>query len=403
MANEFTDKQIEEMVGKSMKKPEAVNVSSTNEIKSDSTTRNILVIGCGDGGSNIASDIKAKVPNVSSIIFNTSVRGMVRTNANVTIYPPNADGSGKDRNYSKQIFKEKAYKRVLEAAEKICEEKKIDYIFVTTTADGGTGSGISPVLAKLLSNNIALHGTEETPIPVIIIGVYPPVGDDAMAQYNTISWQSDIEKTELPYMIFDNDIRGLSKVDAQEKVNASIVDVINMIGGNIFSDDAANIIDSRDIYMLLDQIGGRIFCGFTTSRLNVGQNSDDYLMSMIDAQCQMEPSMVKGIGLFVKAPKDMIARIDTSVPALRAKYGEASIQYNHIEESSDICVGVILSGCNEPIARLTMMQGRYGDIMAKQTRNETIASDMASGMDNPMFGGKKRKLSSTEDISAFDI
>lgn len=25
MANEFTDKQIEEMVGKSMKKPEAVN------------------------------------------------------------------------------------------------------------------------------------------------------------------------------------------------------------------------------------------------------------------------------------------------------------------------------------------------------------------------------------------
>src|SRR5574344_1354840 len=177
-ANGLTDQEIRELV-KSGSAPKAdTTPAATNRNVKESATmptqttidpetvsRNLLVIGCGDGGCNIASAIRDRISDVSVIAFNTSSRGMDNIHADVKLIPAEEDGSGKFRDYSQDVFKSGAYNKLFTHVQKyVAETKNLQYIIVTTTCDGGTGSGVSPMVARFISDNFDT--------PVIIVGVY---------------------------------------------------------------------------------------------------------------------------------------------------------------------------------------------------------------------------------------
>ena len=158
------------------------------------TVRKLMIIGCGDGGCNIATAIARKIPDETFVIaYNTSKRNVNEIVCDMKVYVTSdadekiVDGSGKSRAYSKDAFKLNAYKNLLETVNIGLEKMPdISYIIVCTTTDGGTGSGSSPMVAKLLSDNID--------VPVLLMGVYPSMDEDAIAQYNALEWQSEVDR-----------------------------------------------------------------------------------------------------------------------------------------------------------------------------------------------------------------
>ena len=394
----------EEMIAEQIKrtsveqKPADVpKVSATDIIPDSNKRRNFLVVGCGDGGSMIAQAIRDSIPGTYTICYNTSARAMEKLKADIKIVPQAEDGSGKVRDYSKDVFKQGSYKHLLGNVKAALEHHTdIAYILVTTTTDGGTGSGVSPMVARFIADN--------SEIPVSVSGAYPALTEDATAQFNALNWQAEVEKIKLPYMIFDNGAVSGPKSMVHRMVNKEIADVLKVITGDYYGNSDISMIDSRNMYMLLQHTGKRIFIENDTDRPKTGQSLDDYVKNMIEDAYQPKPVNVKGIGVFVKGPASMIGSLDTSLTEVRGIYGDAAIQYVHVQESDDVQISVIMAGCSEPTDRLYTIRSRYDDIMNAQHDDESALGDLMSGINNPLGTMKKRTVDAAEpDLSALDI
>lgn len=399
MPDTFKDSEIMNMINDSEKS----NTSNPFAEQTDDNDghRNLLVIGCGDGGCNIASAIGQEIPDSLIIAYNTSVRNMNSIRADIKLVPEKEDGSGKSRDYSKEVFKY-AHNDLLNAVKKILEGTEIEYIIVTTTTDGGTGSGMSPIAAKLIADNVD--------VPVVIIGVYPSVENDAMAQYNTLSWQKEVTKTGLPYMLFDNNEllkTGMSVRLTHQKVNSYIVNCMKLISGMLYGNDAVMTVDNRDFFMLIQHIGKRINIATSTLKPTVNQTLDQYVDDMVRNSLQPLPANVGGIAIFLRGNEEMLGKMDVSLPEFRAKYGDAAVHYSHIEVDSDaVQISILTSGSSEPVDRVYEVRDRYDDIMNNQNKLDDVAESMLDNMVNPLGGAVKKKESNPSsglDLSAFDL
>ena len=253
---------------------------------------------------------------------------------------------------------------------------------------------MSVMAAKMLADNVN--------IPVVILGVYPSLRDDSTAQWNAMQWQVEVTKSGLPYLIFDNNMNATKKV-VHEAVNTYITNVMKLISGNMYGDHVVSIIDNRDLYMLIQHIGGRIVVGTSTTRPTIDESLDDYIDKMIEESHQPAPANIGGIGIFLKGPKELIDKFDPSVHKIRNKYGEASVHYLHIEYADDVNISFVFSGNDEPSERLFIMKDRY-DYLMSTLKSKSIFSDvMADQMTNPLGDIKQKKVSNDIDLSALDM
>jgi len=370
------------------------------------TVRKLMIIGCGDGGCNIATAIARKIPDETFVIaYNTSKRNVNEIVCDMKVYVTSdadekiVDGSGKSRAYSKDAFKLNAYKNLLETVNIGLEKMPdISYIIVCTTTDGGTGSGSSPMVAKLLSDNID--------VPVLLMGVYPSMDEDAIAQYNALEWQSEVERIGVPYFVLDNNQHGMEKPKVHAAVNNQGAMIASLLAGREFGNSSISIIDNRNLYMLLVQMGGRLVAAIDDARPSSGQTLDDYVMAMLQKNYQPEPSNVKGIGVFIKGSQELLDKMDTSIPEVQKKYGNAVLRFAHIENSDSVEIAVLLTGCSEAAPRLLEMKNRYDDIVHAQKEAASVIGDVMSGMKNLLGdprSSKRRGEAKEPDISALDL
>lgn len=397
----LNEKQINEILTKAANQAarEAID-DMANEKTSDSTgirtiTRNILVIGTGDGGCNIASDIKKAYPEVRTIAYNTSSRGTDSLKIDKFLIPEAEDGSGKQREYSKDVFRRGVYRHVLEAV--YAFGKDADYVVVTSTCDGGTGGGISPMITKLLMQNLG--------IPVIVIGVYPSLSEDGRAQHNMLEWQKEIEDIKARYMIFDNNFYAdLPKMQVHQKVNQDIVDTIGILLGKDFGRTNIQAIDTRDMEMILNRYSGRITIGVSHSRPRVGKTISDVCVHECENCSQPAPDCAQSYGLFVKGGQDFLNTVDASAVDIRDAFGEGDM-YTHLEVSKDIEIALVCGGSRAPENRIQLAAARYNEIMAERNGNRTIMDGIMSELipeEDEYARGSHRELTEV-DLSALDL
>ena len=381
--------------------PIAAEPVKETPLSADSKRRNLLVVGCGDGGCNIAAAIRDKIPNNSRcIMYNTSARALMqyRSIASAIVLPEEEDGSGKDRSYSKDVFRSGQYKRLLEEVNGVISKANVpyDYILVTTTTDGGTGGGVSPIVAKFLKDN--------TTIPVIILGVLPSLAEDATAQFNALSWQADVEKTGVPHIIFDNNTHsGSSKQAMHIAVNKAIAEAMTVISGTAYGDTLISAIDNRDMLMILMNAGKRITVVTTTDKPRVSDTFDDFIINMLKNAEQPMPKDAAAIGIFVKGPKSFIETVDTSLMKVRSVIGNAQM-YAHIQEDDEVRISIIAAGCIAYDDRMYQMRQRYEDIMESMNHESIGAGDVLVGMANPFETKIEKKILTKEvNTDALDL
>ena len=138
-------------------------------------------------------------------------------------------------------------------------------------------------------------------------------------------------------------------------------------------------------------------------RPTTNQDLDDYIEKMIQNDCQPMPANIGGIGIFLKGPKDIIDRLDTSIPKIRARYGDAAVHYSHIEYANDIRISYIFTGNDEPEYRLFVMKDRYDYIMNNQKSKSVFSDMMSEQMSNPLGDIRNKKITDEPDLSALEI
>lgn len=392
----MTDKEIMEIMPS--EKATKLEAGTANTIIA-ATTRKLLIVGCGDGGCNIAAEISEKIPEDSYFIaYNTSTRGMTKMNAHKMIMPRDEDGAGKVREFSKELFKKNSYKILLDTVAKAVEEEgEFAYIIICTTTDGGTGSGISPMTAKLIMDNIDL--------PVLVMGVYPSNQEDPTAQFNALQWQAEMNKIGATYFTLDNNQPPMNSVDTHKVVNAEAALLASLIAGREYGNSNISMIDNRNLFMLLAHVGngGRVVGAVSTTRPTSGQSLDDYVENMLQKNYQPLPSDCRGLGIFIKGPEELISKVDTNMTALQAKYGTAVIKFAHIEISSETKIAVLMTGCTEAAGRLTEMKNRYDDAMMAQTKKTSVVGDLMADASSPVGPVHTKVLAEEANLAALDL
>lgn len=412
IVSNLTTAEIEDLARKTIaanKTAPSINMSAFDDepepveesVSDGGKKRHLLLIGCGDGGCNIAVTVKEKIPNNSyCILYNTSARAMERhmSVADTIVLPKAEDGSGKDRTYSKDVFKRGSFRTMLDEVNKAISssEDGYDYIVVCSTADGGTGGGVSPTVAKFLKDN--------TNVPVVILGVLPTLEEDAMAQYNALAWQADVEKSGCPHVIFDNNrYSGTSKLTMHLSINQAIANSMEVLAGTVYGDTLISSIDNRDMLMIMVNAGKRVGIFTTQNRPKVTDTFDSFIMDLMKRSEQPMPKNATAIGIFVKGPKQFIENTDFSLMQVRSEIGNA-MMYTHIEESDTVRISVIVAGCSSYDDRMFKMRQRYDDIMMSVNQDTVGASDVMAGMGNPFKTNLQKKVLTSEvDTSALDL
>lgn len=107
----------------------------------------IRVVGVGGAGVNaINRMVEAGVPGVEFMAINTDLQSLQQSTADVTVHL----GSGMARGLGAGSDPELGYKAAFEEQDKIKRLLKgSDMVFVTAGAGGGTGTGATPVIARL--------------------------------------------------------------------------------------------------------------------------------------------------------------------------------------------------------------------------------------------------------------
>ena len=159
----------------------------------------VLFVGIGQAGNNIASEILKKNNRYNGLFINTSyedIKGL--DNATNVFIIPAASGSGRSRNKAK-LYAKKHIHSMVDKTDEFPNQRVVNFVF---SMGGGTGSGIAPALIQILSKtNPNLH--------INVIAVKPLASESKKAHENCLAcWNELIKIKEIKtFYILDNNKR----------------------------------------------------------------------------------------------------------------------------------------------------------------------------------------------------
>lgn len=355
------------------------------EANTESFRRSIGVIGLGDGGCKIASDINANIADVRTMGYNLSKRNEDLFNVEKFISAQGEDGSGQNRKYAKSIVsKTEVLTPIVQEALKM----RTDMFICTQTAGGGTGCGSGPKVAITIADELLESKVKgDVDKPVIIVGVYPkPV--DQPSIFNTLEWQTEVEKIELPYMIFNNARVNAASIKTHEEVNTEIIRAVEVLAGGTFEKSDIHSMDSKDFMNILNR-PGRVNVYYSKKRPRMNETFDQFLMDLIKESTQEPPLLPEAQGILIKGPIEMIKNIDDSLALINESFGEPILKFKHIEESETVEIAFVTSGSKRPVNAIEILKARYAEI--EYSRETKDVDPLVNDIEDPFKNDNKRK------------
>ncbi|MCM8820402.1 MAG: cell division protein FtsZ [Candidatus Omnitrophica bacterium] len=209
---------------------------------------NVKVVGVGNAGSNIISRIYGKIEGVKFVVFNTDVNALKYAKADfkIQIGEKTTHGRGTGTDPEKGKF------AANEDKEKITEVlKNTNIVFLVAGLGGGTGTGSSPVIAKLAKDTGA----------IIISIVTTPFDYEGEKRINFATQGIQILEASVDtlihipnqklYEIVENNI---SMVDAFGRIDERILNIITSISDLIYKPKLLDI-DFADICSVVENAG----------------------------------------------------------------------------------------------------------------------------------------------------
>lgn len=197
----------------------------------------ILVIGIGQAGNNLAEEVCKKNKRITGICFNSSSDDMAGLTATKTFALAGTGGAGRNREQAKIFLKDQA--PLIVDTMKDYHMKK--HVFIAFSMGGGTGSGMTPILLNLLYKM-------QPDKQYNIIPILPFEKESKGMQENTIEcWK---ELTQL----FDKNIGAIYLLDnnkrkTKQAVNREFADLFN-IYLNSTNAHVDGVIDRRELEIL---------------------------------------------------------------------------------------------------------------------------------------------------------
>jgi cell division GTPase FtsZ len=315
--------------------------------------KSIGILGVGQAGGNIAEI--ASTMGFQTALINTNQRdGLVNTKVDRKYFVPGFNGAGQDRSIGLRAVNEN-YREIIDFVQR--SFKNIKLLFVAFSTDGGTGSGMSPLLIDLLLDQL----------PGVNIGAIAIVPDRNVIAGNRINATECIEEISKidslsSLFLVDNDqMRKLNPQSSKHQIylssNHQVMEAIHTVlqvtkkssfYGNFDETDLMNILGTRGVTLISS---ATITDVKTTSEVS-SKIQQSWANSIF---CPVESTGVIRAGLIYEGPEKMAKLIN--VPSIFERVGEPLelFEGTYISES-DPTITTILAGMPFPTRRLLALE-----------------------------------------------
>lgn len=269
--------------------------------------RRILLIGCGKAGNKLVNEMLKKDSRLTGLFVNTAyndMAGLEKFKEDSAFLFPSADGSGRNREKALGYVKD----NLLSLVDLIVSYPLHDVIYIFTSADGGTGSGMTPMLARLLRMTFDKKKLDKK---INLVGIMPSIKeDDKVGVENALSFWNElvVEEKGKPSIIdscldniyFIDNSKGNTYKEINEKAVNNLVNSFNMNGqhdeGDIDDTDARTFNTEKGFGLILDldnkyrdaksainsAIKESVFAipdNYDCNYMGISLNEDDFLIS----------------------------------------------------------------------------------------------------------------------------
>lgn len=363
---------------------------------------NIGVIGMGNCGGQMADLISHQ--GIDAIAINASEKDLsVLTSENIMmILVGDGKGTGKNREEAEEFLLNKI--NLVQDDSFLDFLNRNDVIFIASSMGGGFGSGSCLILTELL---MKLTDGNKAIIPV---GVLPFDSEGYTAQSHAIEWLQDLEKLEVPYMIYDNNAyKDLAKHVAQHKVNTQFVKDVSVIRGDFVFDTSSGGMDNRDMLTVVS-IPGRIVVT-TIEDLDASDLEDGSIAKTLQLRLQkncahapmVEDKIVKASAIMYRFGPDLESYTITLKEDIQSIFGPHLNDYDNFADVEELVPGtisLILSGLTSPVLRINQLISRRdkleSEIIGKQAAVSRL-SQIAGTSSKGKLTVSTKKFASEED------
>jgi tubulin-like protein CetZ len=315
--------------------------------------KSIGILGVGQAGGNIAEIASAL--GFQSALINTNKRdGVANAKVDKKYFVPGFNGAGQDRQLGIQAVRDN-YQEIIDFVKR--SYKNIKLLLVAFSTDGGTGSGMSPILIDLLLDQ--LPG-----VKVGAIAVVPERNVLAGNRINTAECIEELSKIESISSVFlvDNDqMRKLNPQSSKQQIylsaNHQVIEAINHVlkitqksslYGNFDETDLMNILGTRGVTLI------------SSTTITDSKSTPDVSICVQKSWtnaifCPVESQGVIRAGLIYEGPENISKLINA--PAIFEKIGEPLqlFEGTYISET-DPTITTILAGLSFPTRRLLSIE-----------------------------------------------
>lgn len=346
------------------------------ECKMSEIQKEIALIGIGNCGGQVCLYADKKYPEIFDTIYmNTSHSDLAMIDSSSLKLKIGRDaeveGSGKNRSKMKQYLRD-SIEKVLSNKDflNLISEKK--YVFIISSAAGGTGSGASPVLFEVLRQAFV-------DVHFILVTVLPKMQDSLSDQGNTLEFLSELYNDlgeDTTYMIYDNESTSEhSPTEALTLVNKNIVEDIRILSCVDNHPTPYESIDSADMESIITTPGrllvARVNKGLTEK--NMEDNAfDEMLIKAIKQSCQCETDRNKKVvrwGIITFFTEEVNKLYTGKFDKLIEFIGEPDERFNHnaiseVNEGSNFMY-LIAAGLSPINDRATKIKNRVFELKSK--------------------------------------
>lgn len=334
------------------------------------------VIGCGNAGNQTVSAMNAKYQDIPVLAINCSENDLATVEKSILKkVVGDGKGAGKNRAESKKFLAQSISDLVNDSDVKAFM-KGLDIVFIVSSTGGGTGSGMSLLLTKILTKGFP----EVFPIP---IGILPSISEAQSTQSNSLEYLTELYTLleDPTYMLYDNEKgSGMPTSKMMEAVNNQIVEDINVLRGYYNVLTKYTSIDEKDAKVLITTPGRLVVASLfnLSDRMLESRGVEDMLCEFIKTGGYHAPiqrdKIIMRMGVVVNMYTDLLNEFDSSLPKVQTLVGSAVEGFEHLAETDNRKlpnnVFLMLAGLSKVNDRIAMINDRIKAIAEAQNQTE---------------------------------
>lgn len=271
-------------------------------------------------------------------------------------------GCGKERQLAYDLALESLQHGDLGKAIDILIDDEDEEVGIITSAEGGTGSGSTPIIVDYLYSELELN---------VHVFIFTGFEDDARGLANTIDLFKEISDKIVVHVIrnstFLKEAKG-SYTIAEQLANKELAEMYKIVTGKTIRTSFQNM-DETDLYKTINCPGYSIIGSVSLDRTVIDEESINneikkYISNMHTFKGENQKCRMMGVILSISNTE---IAIDRKFPILRETFGHPYDGFTHIQEvpEDEQNITFIISGMDMPQNEIKAIYNRYQNEFSK--------------------------------------